>query len=274
MTKNSKKDTSILKTGRKLRLTRDTSIESAELWMSIYVAGPPQDQVGFPEMFARARCTKANTVDEADLVVFAGGDDVDPALYGAKTHSTTNFDPARDEADLALYAECYEKGIPMMGVCRGAQFGWTMLGGQLYQDVDNHYKAHFIYTDAPTKRCITASSVHHQMIKWDDNLGADILAWCFESRKRSLDDDTHTIGPAHKDVEAFWHRDNCFFGVQGHPEYKGYLPFTQWCLESIEHLIIHNPDIMLKNRVYRIKPSVLETRNNRMTIVEEKKETA
>lgn len=249
---------------------RDTAIESPELWMSVFISGPAPDQVGFPEMFARARCNKAETVDKADLVVFTGGADVDPQLYGASTHHSTSIDPARDKSDLSLYAECYEKGIPMMGVCRGAQFGWAMLGGQLYQDVDNHNKSHFIYTDAPSQRCITASSVHHQMVKWDDSLGADMLAWCFETRKRNLDASVSNVGATHKDVEAFWHRDNCFFGVQGHPEYKGYLPYTLWCLENIEHLIVHNPDIMLKDRVYRLKPSVLESRNNKMTIVEER----
>src|SRR3546814_5523779 len=107
----------------------------------------------------------ADTPEEADLVVFVGGADVDPALYGAERHQTTFPDTDQDQRDMELFKTCYENGIPMLGVCRGAQFLNVMHGGKLYQDVDNHVGDHPIY-DTQNKRVIhNVSSIHHKMCK-------------------------------------------------------------------------------------------------------------
>lgn len=251
---------------RQLLLMRDTSIQFPELWLNVYVSGPPGDAQGFPEMFARSRCMKANTPDEADLVVFTGGSDVDPAFYtDATVHESVYVDKERDAADLELYAKCYDEGIPMFGVCRGAQFGHVMNGGELFQDVDEHNGGHhFMFTGSES---ITVSSVHHQMcIKQE---GMEVLGWAFKSNKRMLSRSMSEHG-RNEDVEAFFYRDSCFFGVQGHPEYKGYLSFTGWCLKQIEQLIAHNPDLYLDKEkgVYRMKESLRQERDNQTIIVE------
>ncbi len=82
----------------------------------------------FIPMLARARIDKAKTVSDADFVIFAGGSDVDPQLYGQKMHHKTYINTKRDEEEMDIYQQCLEEGIPMVGVCRGAQFGWVMRG--------------------------------------------------------------------------------------------------------------------------------------------------
>ncbi|MGV0742200.1 gamma-glutamyl-gamma-aminobutyrate hydrolase family protein [Mycolicibacterium sp. XJ870] len=85
----------------------------------------------------------ANRVlDRLDGVVITGGPDVDPARYGQTPHPSTN-EPARerDEWEFALLSGALRRGIPVLGVCRGAQVLNTALGGTLHQhlpDVIGH----------------------------------------------------------------------------------------------------------------------------------------
>lgn len=245
---------------RQMLLMRDTSISFPELWLNIHVVGPPMDTQGFAEMFARGRCFKADTPDKADLVVFTGGPDVDPRFYTeAPIHDSVFVDESRDDSDLAVYTKCYDDGIPMFGVCRGAQFGHVMNGGKLFMDVDKHQSQHLMYTET---EAVPVSSLHHQLCIENDDM--DVIGWAEESTERYYSATSSNTGKA-KDVEAFFYRDTCFFGVQGHPEYKGYLSFTHWCLQQIEHLIVNNPDIVLNKDlgVYRLKPEFLKERDSR-----------
>src|SRR3546814_14796091 len=85
---------------------------------------------------------------------------------------------------MELFKTCYENGIPMLGVCRGAQFLNVMPGGKLYQDVDNHVGDHPIY-DPQNKRVIpNVSSIHHQMCIETRKGGMEILAASSAASKR------------------------------------------------------------------------------------------
>lgn len=269
MTKPSNKSTSQpIKNNRPLLLMRDTSISFPELWLSVYLTGPEHDRAGFPEMFARGRCRLSETIEDADLVVFTGGPDVDPQFYGAKKHLSTHINAERDQEDLETYAQCYDQGIPMFGVCRGAQFGHVMNGGILIQDLNNHHGDHYMYTDN-NNESMNVSSVHHQACYEQE--GMDIIGWAMKSTRRSLDNTVVETG-VKADVEAFFYRDTCFFGVQGHPEYKGYLSFTHWCLSQIESLIVHNPDVRPKGKTYRLSDEFLEQRARELVNTYEVKE--
>lgn len=277
MTKASKNTTKLSTNGnpsksRQLLFMRDTAISHPELWLKVFVSGPPIDAQGFPEMFARARCYKANTPDEADLVVFTGGPDVDPVYYTQKeTHESVFVDAQRDAEDLQLYAKCYDDGIPMFGVCRGAQFGHVMAGGELYMDVDGHQKEHVMYTDKGES--VRVSSVHHQMCVENENM--DMLGWSSGlSKERWSSANLSHVGHI-REVEAFFYPETCFFGVQGHPEYKGYTAFMTWCLKQIEHLIVNNPDIELDKEkgVYRLTQSFRNLRDDFPSELTVEKET-
>jgi gamma-glutamyl-gamma-aminobutyrate hydrolase PuuD len=78
----------------------------------------------------------AAAVDRLDAVVLAGGPDVDPDRYGAAPHPRTGEPrPERDAAELAVLHQALERGIPVLGVCRGAQILNVGLGGTLVQHV-------------------------------------------------------------------------------------------------------------------------------------------
>ncbi len=80
--------------------------------------------------------TSAAILDRLDALVLAGGPDVDPARYGAEPHPTTD-DPrhARDESEVALYRGARERGMPVLGICRGLQVMAVAHGGALHQDL-------------------------------------------------------------------------------------------------------------------------------------------
>lgn len=78
----------------------------------------------------------AAAVDRLDAVVLAGGPDVGPDRYGAAPHPRTGAPrPERDAAELAVLHRALERGIPVLGVCRGAQILNVGLGGTLVQHV-------------------------------------------------------------------------------------------------------------------------------------------
>jgi gamma-glutamyl-gamma-aminobutyrate hydrolase PuuD len=75
-------------------------------------------------------------VDRLDAVVLAGGPDIDPDRYGAAPHPRTGEPrPERDSTELAVLHRALERGIPVLGVCRGAQLLNVGLGGTLVQHV-------------------------------------------------------------------------------------------------------------------------------------------
>ena len=69
-----------------------------------------------------------------DGLVITGGRDVDPAAYGQPRHSSTD-EPGghRDTWEFALVHEALRRGLPLLGICRGAQVLNVALGGTLHQ---------------------------------------------------------------------------------------------------------------------------------------------
>ena len=249
---------------RRVSVFQDTTLVFPELWADVYIAGSPYEQNQFAEMFVRARCKKADSPAEADIVIFTGGPDVDPTLYGEIAHHSTRIDTHRDQADLELYGDCFEKGIPMVGICRGAQFLHVMNGGKLYQDVDGHYGDHPIY-DVKTQRMVPkTSSTHHQMVIRQE--GMEVLAESPKARNRWCNP-TRNVEGMKQDVEAFFYPDTCVLGIQGHPEYRGYHQFTKWSLDLILEYIIMNKDVALVKdegkTVRRLKSEFIAERNKR-----------
>jgi putative glutamine amidotransferase len=75
-------------------------------------------------------------LERLDAVLFPGGLDVDPSYYGESPSPAlgrVNADLDALEAPLARLA--VERGMPVLGVCRGHQMVNVALGGTLYQDI-------------------------------------------------------------------------------------------------------------------------------------------
>jgi putative glutamine amidotransferase len=74
-------------------------------------------------------------VDLCDGILFTGGNDLDPALYGeSQWHpKAERIDPARQSFELALIAEVEKRRLPALGVCLGSQLMNVHRGGSLVQ---------------------------------------------------------------------------------------------------------------------------------------------
>jgi putative glutamine amidotransferase len=75
-------------------------------------------------------------VEAVHGIVLTGGEDVDPAEFGAVRHPQTQ-DPhkERDTCELALVRIAREMRIPTLAICRGMQVVNVALGGTLIQDI-------------------------------------------------------------------------------------------------------------------------------------------
>jgi putative glutamine amidotransferase len=84
----------------------------------------------------------AEVLDRLDAVVFAGGADLDPALYDQPAHEqTTGLRPDRDAAEVPLMRAALDRDLPLLGICRGMQILSVVSGGALEQhlpDVVGH----------------------------------------------------------------------------------------------------------------------------------------
>lgn len=245
----------------KVQVMQDHTLHYPQMFLDVHVVGDMMEQRAFAHMFVRSACKKAESIAKADLVVFTGGVDVDPQLYGEERHYSTSISVKRDNDDIEAYLTCYNLGIPMLGVCRGAQFLHVMQGGKLFQDVDNHNGPHSMYDVRGHKMIEKISSVHHQMVIPDVRLGIEILGTSGgQSKVRKRNPRETETGHA-TDTEAFFYRDVCVIGVQGHPEYAGYNYFTKWTLDVINELVCNNPDIIREvGGNLRLKPDILGLR--------------
>jgi putative glutamine amidotransferase len=79
-------------------------------------------------------------LERLDGLCLAGGPDLDPLAYGAaERHERLGpTDRVVDAAELALARAADERGMPVLGICRGAQALNVARGGTLRQHVDGH----------------------------------------------------------------------------------------------------------------------------------------
>jgi putative glutamine amidotransferase len=76
------------------------------------------------------------TLGVVDGLVFSGGSDLDPELYGDAPHPETNgIVRERDDFELALMRAALERDVPVLAICRGSQVLNVALGGGIEQHV-------------------------------------------------------------------------------------------------------------------------------------------
>ncbi|MBW3097056.1 gamma-glutamyl-gamma-aminobutyrate hydrolase family protein [Pseudohoeflea coraliihabitans] len=161
---------------------------------------------------------------QLDALIVGGGDDISASLYDGKIVPEARFDADRDRLEQDMLDRADARGIPVLGICRGAQMINVHRGGGLHQEIST------VWPEAPTGRQLLprkmvtiespsrlarlfevkrlkVNSLHHQAI---DRLGEGL----------------HVV--AHDEfgiVQAIESTTNEQFvlGVQWHPEY---LPFS------------------------------------------------
>lgn len=189
----------------------------------VYIVGGERGQ--YARMFKEHDWELTDTMAEADLVLFTGGADVSPQLYGEQMHHRTYYDAGRDAFEGGIYKQAQEMGIACAGICRGGQFLNVKNGGKMYQDVDNHgiagtHPAFIVGNLIP----VHVTSTHHQMMRPGDD-GIVLMTAGLSKRKEykpgNVISTVHIKEPEKllDDVEVVYYPETNSLCFQPHPEY-------------------------------------------------------
>lgn len=188
----------------------------------------------FDEVVLHKKYTRLE-LEKDDVVVFEGGTDINPLLYDENPNSYTSpSDYARDAFEQEVFRQAVKKGIPMIGICRGAQLLCALSGGKLVQHVDGHGRDHIV-EDRWSGEIYVVTSSHHQMML-PASAPCDLIAWTKHSTKY--------IGEYDKEVDVEYDAEIVYFPetqclcIQGHPEWALNSRFASRCNELVEELFL------------------------------------
>jgi putative glutamine amidotransferase len=148
-------------------------------------------------------------VERLDGICLSGGPDLDPAAYGAPTRHPElgPTQPGVDAFELAVARAADASGLPLLGVCRGAQALNVARGGTLHQHVAGHRQAELATVTTQRVRvaadsllaaltgageALEVNSFHHQAV---DVLGAGlrVVAWAPDGTVEAVEDRTRPL---------------------------------------------------------------------------------
>lgn len=173
-------------------------------------------------------------LQDDDVLVLWGGEDISPSLYGeAPTYTYASSPSRRDIIEQRMFNSAVSKGLPIIGVCRGAQLACALSGGRLYQDI-RHPGTHYLMCNDGKQRI--SNSVHHQMMR-PDGTDHQLIAWTNNLspyHKTEIGD----IGAVEKEPEIVYFNETKALAIQGHPEFvsPGH-PFHTYSCELIDAYI-------------------------------------
>ena len=107
------------------------------------VQRPLLEAGGLPVTLAQLPAGIDAALEQLDAIVLAPGRDIEPERYGQERHPLlAATEPRRDAFELELTRGALERGLPLLGICRGVQMLNVALGGTLAQDVSLLTDAH------------------------------------------------------------------------------------------------------------------------------------
>lgn len=161
-------------------------------------------------------------LDYCDGVIFPGGTDVSPELFGEEpSRDLGPVDPEVDDCLREVMLECLHRAMPMLTICKGMQLLNILMGGTLYQDlshreaksishlqfIDRSFAFHRVEFAKDSRMAqifgqdhIMTNSLHHQALK-ELAPGLRKVGWTADGL-----------------IEAVEGKESPVLGVQWHPE--------------------------------------------------------
>ena len=101
----------------------------------VYVVG---NENGLNKMFSqKVGFEVVSRYQNADIIAFPGGADINPSLYGEEAIKQTSYSDFFDKRDEGIYNELRDEQLKV-GICRGGQFPNVMNGVKMWQQRTNH----------------------------------------------------------------------------------------------------------------------------------------
>jgi putative glutamine amidotransferase len=188
--------------------------------------------------------TPQTGVGHLDGILFSGGGDVNPHIYGEiNDEFALGIDDDRDRLELELLRMAVDNGIPFLGICRGLQLINVAFGGSLYRDLVRQRKSGISHDWHPSRKYLAHSvsadpkslldqfgfgtnlmvnSLHHQGVRTIGN-GLSPIAYASDGLIEALELTGHPFGLA----------------VQWHPEWLTSQQPTRCLFESFIHACEH-----------------------------------
>lgn len=174
-----------------------------------------------------------DTIKEADLVLFEGGSDVSPKVYGQPKHKTTYCDEPRDAQEKEMYLEAKERNLPCLGICRGSQFLTAMQPkGMLVQNQPNPAGSHNMETF--DGKLLRVTSTHHQAM-YPFNMDKEdykILGWTTNMLDFHQGGNNEELNPEKECEMVYYPKTRCL-GIQSHPEMMPFEHLTNVWMRDI-----------------------------------------
>ena len=170
--------------------------------------------------------TAINNPDElqdGDILLLHGGSDIHPSYYGKGRSSKSGASALpsnRDRVEWALLCTAKERNIPIIGICRGAQFLCALEGGVLMQHVSGHSGNHLV--EVKEHKPFITNSIHHQMMQPAGNF--EIIAGLYNESKRSkeywdiVNGQDVNLTKVDVEPEFVYYPDIKGYAIQWHPE--------------------------------------------------------
>lgn len=162
-----------------------------------------------------------------DGLIISGGTDVYPEYYSGNIKQNYRYDHARDQMELFLLQQAEQRGLPVLGICRGAQLMNVHRKGSLHFDVKLAYEK----AEYPSSLMANIFYRKAMFIKKTNSLLGRILP-VTKTRVNSIH--TQSVDLLGHNLEITGQEQNgvvqaiedpskpFFLGVQFHPEYLGY----------------------------------------------------
>lgn len=170
--------------------------------------------------------TSRAIIKGVDGVIFAGGEDFDPALYGSNSYNLVeSYSIDQDRSDLELLGLAIEEGKPILGICRGMQLINIYYGGSLYEDLQSQYGTSISHRDGKDK-------FSYHMVNFNENsslyekpngdTSRQVNSMHHEAIRNLADGLNSTATSDDGLIEAIEnpYYDNFLMGVQWHLEYN------------------------------------------------------
>lgn len=163
-------------------------------------------------------------ISRIDGLYLTGGTDINPSTYGEEPHPKLGVvEIGRDEYEIKLIKHALERGVPIIGICRGSQLLNSINGGTMYQSLEDQYEGELLQHMQNSARDYLQHTIHVEPdTKFHKIVGVDkfqVNSFHHQANHKLADEFVLAASAPDGVVEAIeFKTDQFVLGLQFHPE--------------------------------------------------------